>query len=232
MVAGHERKSGAQRRREIADAALTIIGERGLPELTTANLAAVVGVSTGALFRHFKTLGDVMDFATDLAVERIADTFPPADLPPLDRLTTLARRRIELLSAEPGIAWLLQSDQAPLVVPATAVEKLKAMAQRSRKFLLETLADGIADGTIRGDIAPEHLLLPVIGTIHALIRAPSVRSHPHAHVAAALDGPLAALVTLLSPTISSPAPTVVSPLQSKPATGAGSRKPSKRRGTS
>lgn len=211
------RKPGHVRRREIALAALDIAAAHGVGKLTTANLAAEVGLSTGALFRHFETLAEMLDFAAELALERIAETFPAATDPPLQRVVGLARNRVALFAVEPGMAWLMQSDQAPLLVPPLAVKKLREMAARSKQFLLAALREGIAGGTVRADIPVEHLLVPVVGTIHALIRHPSIRGESDAtmttQTAGAMpptlpdpvEGALAALSTLLSPPLP-PAP--------------------------
>ncbi len=163
------RKSSSERRAEIAAATLQIIGERGLPSLTTAVLAREVGLSSGALFRHFPSLDAILAAAADLAIERLEASFPDATLPPLARLFALTRGRVELLSAQPGIAWLLRSDQAPLVLPSAAVERLQALVARSRQFLLETLQAGRAAGQIRTDLDTEVLMVLLMGAVHALV---------------------------------------------------------------
>jgi len=163
------RKPAAKRREEIARAVLRIIGERGLRSLTTAALAAEVGVTTGALYRHFASLDEILSETVRYGVEKIEETFPDSALPPLDRLLALARNRVRLLGNDPGLAWLLRSEQAYLALPEDAVRRLRDVIRRSRQFLRRTLRDGAEGGTIRGDIDPEVLLVPVLGTIHAVI---------------------------------------------------------------
>jgi hypothetical protein len=77
---------------------------------------------------------------------------------------------------------------------------LRGLAVRSRRVLLESLREGAARGLIRGDLDPELLLVPVMGTIHALIGMPGV------HRTAAKGRPrtervLAALLRMLAPPI-------------------------------
>ena len=171
------RKSTAERREEIATAVLSIIGRTGVTSLTMSNLAAEIGVTSGALFRHFETRDDILCEAVRHAVARIDRTFPDESLPPLDRLFTLAKNRIDLLGPEPGLAWLLRSEQAYLTMPDDAVDELRDVARRSRRFLLKAIRDGAAEGSIRSDIPPDVLLVPVIGTIHALIGMPGASRH-------------------------------------------------------
>jgi AcrR family transcriptional regulator len=176
-MATRTRKPTAERREEIVTAVLGIIGRRGLTSLTTSTLAAEVGVTSGALFRHFESRDDILREVVRHAVARIDRTFPDESLPPVERLFTLARNRIRLLGPDPGLAWLLRSQQAYLTLPEDAVDKLRVVARRSRRFLLKAIRDGAAEGSIRSDIPPEVLLVPVIGTIHTLIGTPGASQH-------------------------------------------------------
>ena len=65
------RKPAAVRREEIARAVLRIIGERGLTSLTTSNLAAEVGLTTGALYRHFASREEILREAKDMRAHLI-----------------------------------------------------------------------------------------------------------------------------------------------------------------
>ena len=168
------RKPSSVRRREIAEAVLRVIGERGATSVTAASLAREVGLTPGALFRHFATVDDILCAAVKVAVEAVDRTFPAADLPPVERLRTLALRRIELVGGTPGLAWLLLSDQVYLCVPEAAVESLRDLVRRSREYLLAGFRDGIARGELRADLAPETMLPIFTGTVHSLIVARGV----------------------------------------------------------
>jgi len=56
-----------------------------------------------------------------------------------------------------------------------AVGWLAEIIKRSRLYVLTALREGAAEGTIRDDIEPEILIVPVMGTIHALIGMTGVR---------------------------------------------------------
>lgn len=168
------RKPSSVRRREIAAAALRVIGEHGATSLTAASLAREVGLTAGALFRHFSTLDDILSATVDLAIESIESTFPDQDLPPIERLRRIALGRIELIGGTPGLAWLLLSDQVYLCVPERAVAKLRDLVQRSRVFLLDSFQEGIERGELRGDLGAETMLPIFTGTIHSLIAARGV----------------------------------------------------------
>ena len=199
MQRPRSRKPTAARKREIQRAALRIIGERGVTALTTATLAREVGVSTGALFRHFASLDDVLREMVGEAIPKIESTFPNPSLPPLERLLALARNRVAVLGADSGLAWLLRSEQALLTLPLDAVQSLRVLLTRSRRYLLDALRQGMREGSIRNDIDPEVLLVPVMGTIHALAGMPGVHKLARHRRRASPDAVLEALERLLAP---------------------------------
>ncbi len=168
------RRPAAERRQQIGEAALRIVGRQGVTALTTANLAQEVALTTGALFRHFATLDDVLREAVRQGLEKMESTFPDGALSPLDRISALARNRVKALSWDPGLAWLVRSEQALLVLPGDAVDSLQEFVSRSRRFLLDAIQEGARQGSIRKDIEPEALLVAVAGTIHALVGMPGI----------------------------------------------------------
>jgi AcrR family transcriptional regulator len=165
------RKPTGIRRREIADAALRVIGRQGASALTTVRIADEVGVTSGALFRHFDSLEAILETAVDVGVEAVEETFPDASLPPAGRLRRIAEARIGLFRRRPGIAWLLMSDQVYLTMPASAVARLRGVVRKSRMFLRRAIREAMADGSLRGDITPEAMLLIFTGTVHAIVGA-------------------------------------------------------------
>ncbi|MCK5482219.1 MAG: TetR/AcrR family transcriptional regulator, partial [Gemmatimonadetes bacterium] len=136
------RKPTAERRKEIAESILRIIGERGLTSLTTTTIAAEVGLTSGALFRHFVSRDEMLTEAVRFGLARIEDTFPNESLPPIDRLMELARGRIRVLGSDAGLAWLFRSEQAFLELPGEAVTLLRVIVERSTRYVLEALREG------------------------------------------------------------------------------------------
>lgn len=195
------RKPSAERRQEIVGAVLRIIGERGLTSLTTATLAEEVGVTTGALFRHFASLDEILRETVRLGIERMDETFPDPALPPLERLMELARNRVRVLRSDPGLAWLLGSEQAYLTLPDDAVKALRALVKRSRRYLLQALREGATQGSIRDDIEPEVLLVPVMGTIHTLAGMPGVHRVAPGSGTSKRDAVLSGLERMITPPV-------------------------------
>lgn len=193
------RKRGPERREEIAKAVLRIVGDRGVAALSTTTLAEEVGVTSGALFRHFASRDEMLQAAVQHAVARIESTFPDPSLPPLERALGLARNRVRLLGAEPDLAWLLRSEQAYHMLPAAAVAQLRGLVKRSERCFIDAIREGVVQGTIRDDIDPESLRVLVMGTVHALIGMPGVHRRAKTARRPAPENVLAALERVLAP---------------------------------
>lgn len=188
------RKPRAVRREQIVGAVLRIISEEGIGSLTTTALARDIGVTSGALFRHFDTRDEILEETVRYVAEAVNRTFPDPSLPPAERLYRLATSRIEALTSQPGIGWFLHSDQAALSLPPAAVAHLGDCARRTHAFVLGALKDGVGVGSIRGDIPAEHLLVMFLGTIHAFVNRARLRQN-----ALDVEGIVRALMLVIAP---------------------------------
>ncbi len=164
------RRSSEVRQAELVDAALQIIATRGIAALTTRSLADEIGLTTGAIFRHFASL----DALLDAVVARIASVldacFPAADLPARSRLERFVEARTAAVAEQLPILPLVVSEQFRLALPPAAAEQLLACMQKSRAFTVRCLRDGQKSGELRDDVGAEELAVIVMGTMQALAR--------------------------------------------------------------
>jgi AcrR family transcriptional regulator len=80
-VKRHVRKSGEERRQEILDATLVIISEKGLEGATVSRIASAVGLTPGALYRHFDSRATLIAEANRLANMRAMNWTSSSDNP-------------------------------------------------------------------------------------------------------------------------------------------------------
>lgn len=116
-----------QRREEtvgrLLEAAIASIVEVGYARASAAVITKRAGVSVGALFRHFETMGDFMAATASEVLRRQVESFTkqvaeiPADRPALEAALTILRD----LTSSPTNAVLYE-----LMVAARTDEKLKA----------------------------------------------------------------------------------------------------------
>jgi AcrR family transcriptional regulator len=157
------------------DAALHLIATRGIAGLTTRALAEQVGLTTGAIFRHFPTIDALLE-GVAARVEVVLDaTYPPGELPPLERLTRFVEARSETVGKNAGIVRLVLSEQFLLALPPAASERLSQCVARTRRFILACILEAQRDGTIRDDVDATALATIVMGTTQVLALAGSRR---------------------------------------------------------
>lgn len=162
------------KRVEIADAALRIIGTQGIAALTTATLAAELGVSAGAPFRHFANREEILEAVALRVEELVRGTIPDREGPAMERIHLLFRARARTVGRHAGIVRLMFSEQFTLALPKSAAHRLRSLVTQTRAFLLEALQEAAAAGEIRSDLAPDALLPIVMGTMQQLVFARSM----------------------------------------------------------
>jgi AcrR family transcriptional regulator len=156
------------RQAQIAEAALRLIGLRGISSLTMATLAAEVGVTVGALYKHFPSRDPILVAVAALVVRLVEGTMPPADRPPVARLTALADGRVALMASRPELATILFSEQVLLALPAEAVAKLQDIVMRPGRVIAAALTEARAAGDVRDDVPLPELVALTMGTIRHL----------------------------------------------------------------
>ena len=194
-----QRRSSEARQSEFIDAALHIIATRGIAALTTRSLAEQVGLSSGAIFRHFASL-DALLVAVVTRVATVLDgTFPSTQLAPREQLLNFVEARSQAVGSQVGILRLVVSEQFSLALPAPAAALLAGCVTKTRSFVLTCLRAGQAGGDFRSDIEAAALAVVVMGTIQMLaLTASGAGGGGSALARAARDG-LLTLITLVPP---------------------------------
>ena len=190
---GELRRSSEVRQVELTDAALHIIATKGISALSTRSLAAQVGFSSGAIFRHFASLEALLD-AVVARVEAVLEaTFPPETMPPVQRLERFIEARSTAVGSQLGILRLVLSEQFVLALPKSGSDRLAACVQKTRTFVSGCLRDAQSSGEVRSDLPVETLTPIVMGTVQMLALSPSKARQRKAETRAVLGSLLALL---------------------------------------
>lgn len=177
-----------QRRRQIADAAIRIIGERGLRNFTAAQIAREVGIADGTIFRHFKDKDEIVMAAIERLEEVLTPALPPSEGDALVRLGELFRRRVQAVLSQPGIQALVFSDQLGHAAGPEAMLRLRLLRQRGLESLRALLGEAERQGILRSGVAVDTLLVLLQGAVMSVVfQARDQRlTHPPEAAAAAL----------------------------------------------
>jgi AcrR family transcriptional regulator len=164
------RKPTQERRKEIADAAIKIIGERGLRECTAARIAEEVGIKDGTIFRHFKDKNEIILAALGRLQELIV-TVPRTGAGPLERLRDFVTSRLHAVSVDPGLQSLLFSDQISHALGADGPRQVAALRNRGRAFVRTCLREAVDAGLVRRDLDVDATMLIITGIVMSVLFA-------------------------------------------------------------
>jgi AcrR family transcriptional regulator len=170
------RMSGEQRRPQIVAAALKLIAEQGLGGFTTRSLAQEVGLAEGTIFRHFESKEDIIGAAIDHLEQLLDEDLAYArEGNSVQRLGRFFRRRIELISQNPGLVRILFSDELARAGAASDLDRIQHLKQRGREFISARIHEADLAGLLRQGLSPDFAPIIVHGTALALLFSTSDR---------------------------------------------------------
>jgi len=169
-MSARQRKTTGIRQRQITEAALRIIGEKGIHGATTAAIAEEVGISEGAIYRHFNSKEDIVrsvigKIGEDL-LRILGEVINIAD--PLEKLGEIFRRHLAYAANNRGIPRTVFSEVVMVNNESLRVEIEKQLAGYCAG-VREAIADGQRRGSVRRELDPAALTSMFIGTINFTI---------------------------------------------------------------
>jgi len=168
---GRERKPTEVRQREIVDVSIRIIAVEGPRCFTAKNIAAEVGITSGAIFRHFESMGAIVDAAVERMGAILFGDFPPRNPDSIERLKVFFFKRTRTILTNPLISRLLLSDHLRQAASPAQVERLEAFKKRSRAFVVGCLREAEQSGALAEGISVEAGAVIVLGSILSLSHA-------------------------------------------------------------
>ena len=165
------RKSTEERQKEIVRAALELLDESGVQNLTISHIAERVGISEAALYRHFDGKLDIIsgciEFVGKQMEERLS-TISSEETSALEEMKGIFIRHLEFIEKNPGTARLLFSDEVHFNDQALRHQLAEVVKGRTR-FLENLIRKGQAEGVVRDDVEPANLALTFLGMIQARV---------------------------------------------------------------
>jgi AcrR family transcriptional regulator len=168
------RKPTAERQEEILDAASRLLLRDGVAALTMATLADAVGVTSGALFRHFASRDAILlALAERMAARLRADLAAPVAGDAPTRLRAFIAARLGTVSRAPTAPAMVLSPDVHLALPPAGRAALAGVVRDTFAHVTAIVAAGQREGSFRDDLAPAGAAASVLGLIalQALARA-------------------------------------------------------------
>ena len=176
------RLSTEERQAEIVEAALRLARESSPALITTGDIAAAIGVTQGAVFKHFATKDAIWLAAMRWVRETLLRKLQAAadeSATPLDALAAMFRAHVEFVIAHPGVPRFIFHE---LQQPADSAAKLevRGVLQGYRKLLLGQLAESIDQRQVSPGLDPEAAATSFIGLIQGLVMQSMLAGRPGA----------------------------------------------------
>jgi AcrR family transcriptional regulator len=165
------RKSTEERQVEIANAAIRIIGDRGLRDFTMARLAEEVGIKDGSIFRHFKDKQAILNAVVERIEEILVVKAPGEIEDPLERLEAFLTTRMRAVASQPGLLSIVFSDQLTHAMGDEGRRRVAELRNRGRAFLRSCLEEAIEKQLINSETDVESAALLINGMVMSLLFA-------------------------------------------------------------
>lgn len=130
-------------RQALLDAALAVISAEGAAALTMARLARTAGVSSGAPYRHFKSIDAVLiALVTDGWNRLMVEEIPDATQSPLEQFRRAGIATVRFAAAHPTLYALMCGPIARRLDDPVLTARIQAGDARTQALVDATIASG------------------------------------------------------------------------------------------
>lgn len=160
-----QKQSTEIRQEQIKQAVLEIIYKDGLKNLSTRNLARQIGMSEGAIFRHFASKQDIiLSIIKDVQQDFIGplQVIAHSEVEPVNRLKSFLCFTIQYLMENKGITMLMFSE-ASHNNDTDLKETLLHIFNSQKSLVSKIILDGIAQGTWNSSVSVENIAMLYMG---------------------------------------------------------------------
>lgn len=159
----------SERQREIINASIEIIAERGIQNLTIKNLSKKIGLVESAIYRHYESKTQILIAILDsITVEtKLNDSTED------ESIIHIIEKRLEnhflTFTNNPALVSVVFAEDL-FQNEALLIEKTKAKVEKSISGLAELISIGQQKGEIRNDIIPEQVSIIINGSVRMLVK--------------------------------------------------------------
>jgi AcrR family transcriptional regulator len=150
------RMSRDQRRQQLIEAAVRLIGESGINGTTVSRISAEVGLSEMAAYRHFTSKEEILMEADSYLLGRILEWLGCSEDPSIiNRFREIGERHMEMLSSDlemftaPYMQFLTMSQSDDPLHRHVAENN-----NRMKEKIVALVQAGVDEGSIRKDVDP------------------------------------------------------------------------------
>ncbi len=154
------------------EAATLRIDQYGIQELTIKNLAADLGLSEAALYRHFKSKNDILLGLLSYFIfemkERIAGILSNTDISPTDQLKEIFASQLKTFLNKPAIVSVIFAEGI-FQFNKELSEKVSAMMELMQVHISAIVKKGQSEGLYRELIGPATIATIIMGSMRMTV---------------------------------------------------------------
>ncbi|KAA3610067.1 MAG: TetR/AcrR family transcriptional regulator [Calditrichaeota bacterium] len=162
----------SERQEQIIKAAIELIAENGIQQLTIKNLSKKIGLAEGALYRHFDSKVDILlGILTMFKANRTSTLEKIKSSEKSDALTkleSLFQQRFAQFTANPSITAVIFSEEI-FQNDKRLSERVYSIMLESQAVIKEVIEDGQQANQLRVDISAKQLSLLITGALRLIV---------------------------------------------------------------
>lgn len=179
MSTGTPRLTTASRQAEIIAAALRLAQERSPALITTTDLAQAIGVSQGALFKHFDSKDAIWLAAMEWVREHLMQQIQAAaaaSAEPLEGLRKVFEAHVNFVALHPGVPRMIFHElQQPADSPLK--ESVRGLMKSYRQLLLTLLKQATQAGLLAPGLEAPAAATMFVGIMQGLVMQSMLSGH-------------------------------------------------------
>lgn len=160
-----------ERQADIVAAALRLARELSPALITTGEIAAALGLSQGAVFKHFPSKDAIWLAAMVSVREQLLtalDTAASSSSSPLAALAAVFNAHVGFVLAHPGVPRFI-FHELQKASDSPVKQEVRALLKSYRQLLLRLLAAGAERGELGVDVDPDAAATVFVGLIQGLV---------------------------------------------------------------
>jgi AcrR family transcriptional regulator len=174
------RLTTAERQAEIVAAALRLARDASPTLITTTDIASAIGVTQGAVFKHFPTKDAIWLAAMSWVREQLLAALTQAahDAPtPLAGLEALFRAHVAFVATHPGVPRLI-FHELQQATDSAVKQEVRALLQAYRQLLMSLLGAAVQRGEVAADLDREAAATLFVGIVQGLVMQSMLSGKP------------------------------------------------------
>ncbi|MDQ7826031.1 MAG: TetR/AcrR family transcriptional regulator [Candidatus Eremiobacteraeota bacterium] len=169
------------RQQEIVETARKIISTSGMQGLTINAIAKELKLTDGALYRHFKSKREILEFLIHEIDETLTDLFESTVASiedPLKALEIVFASHLSYAEQRKGVSFIIITETLNLN-DKKLQKKMKEVLDRYIGRIENLLSEGIRKGMVREDIDPSSASIVYFGIIQSTVTLWALSGYRH-----------------------------------------------------